>query len=491
MNLFNLKKEIEEKSIALDELIKECEKEQKKIFLFKSEKKINELQKKISDLDEEIAELEKTYNNQLELKKAAGNAAGGVASFTKKHGLKTAIGCAVAGLAYLGYLSNKPLTYDGEQTTYRAMVDSFESTEISSDEYTPETYERYMQSLEEAEAQKGDIFMSDEQKLAFLEAVSSSYDDLEPMPDKTALRSALSKANTYDVSAYTPFSVGAFKNEIAKSQAVFDDANATGKEVAAAEKEVADAYDVLTLKADKTALSELLEQYSDYAFDEYTPSSVKRFNKEIQDAETVIADDNALQDTVDKRVKAMETIETLLVKRADKSSLQKLIDECNKLDGDDYKTGYDELMSEVDSSTSILDNADISQEEVDSAVSRIKTARSDLVEYTTYVYRVNMNAYMETNNSVGNDWSYDRYFNGKYTHDGFEVSGNPGTTGLVAMQITENDSYPDVGYGNASITLKDGYQTSFSITVVENRGRYYGHTATFTVDVYVSFLRRE
>lgn len=45
MNVFKLKKEIEEKEIALELLIKQCEKEEEKVFLFKNNKKIDRLKK--------------------------------------------------------------------------------------------------------------------------------------------------------------------------------------------------------------------------------------------------------------------------------------------------------------------------------------------------------------------------------------------------------------------------------------------------------------
>ena len=48
MNVFNLKKEIEEKKLVLEELIKQCEKEEKKLFLLKNNKKISEIKMRIA-----------------------------------------------------------------------------------------------------------------------------------------------------------------------------------------------------------------------------------------------------------------------------------------------------------------------------------------------------------------------------------------------------------------------------------------------------------
>lgn len=491
MSFFNIKKEIEEKSIALESLIKKCEEEKNKLFLFKNNKKISELEKQITDLDGEISELEHKLNSQLEMKKTTGAAVSKFGSFAKKHGLKTCVGSAVAFGAYCGYLYVKPLNINGDQITYRSMIESFEERDVQSNEYTPETYERYMQDLEDAEAHKNDIFMSDEEKLAYIDAVSSAYDALEPIPDKTALFAALTKASKYDISAYTPASAEEFQSAVSKMQDVYTDSNATKKEVAKAEKSIADAYLLLTLKADKTALLELYNKYSEFALDDYTPSSVKKFNEEIQGTKKLIDDANISQDKVEKQVQEMQSIETLLLKKADKTSLKSLIDECNGLDGSKYKSGYSELTSEVKSLASLLNNEDVSQEEVDKAVSHLQTTRNNLVEYIVNVYRINMNAVLQSNNHVGNDWSYSRYYKNESVHNGFEVSGEPGSSVSVEMGITENDKSPDTGYGSASITLENGYQTSFEVTVREDRGRYSGNTATFTVYVTVTYLRQE
>ena len=488
---FNIKKRIEEKSIVLEGLIQQCDKEKSKLFLFKNDKKISELEKQITALDKEIQELEIKYNAQLELKKSTGTSMSNFAIFAKKHGLKTCIGCAAAFMTYCGYLYFKPMNINGNQITYRSMIESYEDKVINSADYTPETYERYMNDLEDAEARKNDIFMSDEEKLAYVDALLSAYNGLEPIPDKTALLSALNEANKYDISAYTPVSAEVFKSVISEMREIYNDSNATRKEVAEAETSIAAAYRKLILKADKTGLVELYNKYSGFALDDYTPSSVKSFNKEIESTKKLIDDENASQNNVDKQIQTMQSVETLLVKKADTTSLQSLIDECNSLDGSKYKEGYSDLVSEVKLVTPILANADVTQEEVDSVVSRLQTAKSNMVEYVINLYRINMRAVMQSNNHVGNDWSYARYYNGESVHDGFQVSGEPGSSVSVEMEITERDKSPDSNSGTATITLENGYQTSFDITVRENRGRYSGNTATFTVYVTVTYLGRE
>ena len=490
MKLSEIKNRIEEKSIAVEKLIQKLDRENQK-KLFKNKKTISDLESKISNLDKEISELEIMYNRKQEAEENVKNMMNKARPLVKKYGLAGCAGLVVLTGAGFVYLMNKPLTIDGENTTYRSMIDSYENIEISSDEYTPETYQQYINSLNQAASQENDLFMSDEEKKEYLEAVSKAYDSLEAIPDKSKLHDLLDEAGNYDVSSYTPESVQKFNTEISGIKSIYDDKNATGKEVSDAEKSVKGAYSLLVKAADKNQLIELYETYSDYDLEGYTPASVKRFQGEIQDSKKLIDDQNISQEKVNEQVETMSSIEELLVSKADKESLQVIIDECKTLNEDDYKDGYSALKTTLTAASTVLNNDNASQEEVDSAVTKLEEARSNLVEYVINVYRVNMHARMLSNNSVGNDWSYARYYNNEETHDGFEVTGEPGSTVNVRMKITESDKSPDVGFGDADIVLEDGYSTSFDVTVREDRGRYSGNTAKFEVTVNVTYLRSE
>lgn len=490
MNIFKIKNDIEEKSIALEKLIEKLDRERNKP-LFRNKGKIGDLEKQISALDEEITKLQTLYNKKLDLEAGAKNVTGKFLPALKKHALKGCAGAVVITAAGGMYLMNKPLYIDGERTTYRSMITSYESMEISPDEYTPETYQEYIRVLGQAASRENDLLMSDEEKLEYLEALSAAYDALEVMPDKSVLRDLLSDSNQYDFSSYTPDSVKEFNAEIAGVRSIYNDINATEEEVAAAEKNVRDAYSLLSEAADKAKLIELYEKYSVYELEGYTPASVKRFQTEIGNAKKLIDDQNVSQTKVDDQTEVMLAAEDLLVEKADKESLQSIVDECGALDEADYKEGYSGLKTALSAASKILNDENASQDDVDSAVLKLEESRNNLVEYAVNVYRVNIQANMVSNNSVGNDWSYERYYNNESVHNGFEVTGEAGSSVTVGMEITERDKSPDSGYGTAEITLEDGYSTSFDIMVREDKGRYAGNTAEFAVTVNVTYLRSE
>ena len=47
----------------------------------------------------------------------------------------------------------------------------------------------------------------------------------------------------------------------------------------------------------------------------------------------------------------------------------------------------------------------------------------------------------------------------------------------INATVTESDEWPESGSASLRIILKDGFETSTTITVTENKGRYKGNKA--------------
>ncbi|CAH1055259.1 hypothetical protein [Paenibacillus pseudetheri] len=88
------------------------------------------------------------------------------------------------------------------------------------------------------------------------------------------------------------------------------------------------------------------------------------------------------------------------------------------------------------------------------------------------------------NNHVGNEWWWGGYVDGKEIADGESVTLNVSSSGTIKLraEAQEQDKIPDDGEASASIkvsSLKSTQNKSLTVTVVENRGRYSGNTATW------------
>lgn len=101
-------------------------------------------------------------------------------------------------------------------------------------------------------------------------------------------------------------------------------------------------------------------------------------------------------------------------------------------------------------------------------------------------FKVTATARMDSNNSVGHDWSYDYEVNGSPVGSGFTLYLKDGERVDLYAKCVESDSIPDIGTNSIYILAdKDFFNTGFyvevPVTVKENRGRYSGNTAKFTI----------
>lgn len=122
--------------------------------------------------------------------------------------------------------------------------------------------------------------------------------------------------------------------------------------------------------------------------DKYTEESVKALKDAVAEAEKVVADENATQESVDAATKAVEEAtkglaEKPAVPEADKTALKAVLaDAAQKLAGADAYTeeSVKALKDAVDLAQNVFDNSDASQTEVDAAVTVVRDAIEKLQE---------------------------------------------------------------------------------------------------------------
>lgn len=109
---------------------------------------------------------------------------------------------------------------------------------------------------------------------------------------------------------------------------------------------------------------------------------------------------------------------------------------------------------------------------------------------THNVYEMNITATQLSNDSVGREWSKTYWCKGEAIESKTRWTVPIGTTKIVEVEavITERDKFPDVGNGVLTVELKDGFETSTVITVVENKGVYRGNQAQWEVVCKVALV---
>lgn len=112
--------------------------------------------------------------------------------------------------------------------------------------------------------------------------------------------------------------------------------------------------------------------------------------------------------------------------------------------------------------------------------------------YTKGVYEIEILELLITNNSVGDEWQLNYICNGETISSGkrwivpLDIIEN--TT--IDINITEKDKFPDVGTDSLSVTLAEGFQTSTTIVITENRGKYCGNIAEWEITFVIKLVER-
>ncbi len=128
-----------------------------------------------------------------------------------------------------------------------------------------------------------------------------------------------------------------FEEAIAEGEAVMADANATKEEVTNATVKLVKAIQALGMKAgDKTDLAMAIELAQGIDLSKYVEAGQSEFQKALADAQKVLGDGDAMQKEVDAAWNALvEAISNLRLK-ADKSTLDDLLDSIKNLELDKY-----------------------------------------------------------------------------------------------------------------------------------------------------------
>lgn len=205
---------------------------------------------------------------------------------------------------------------------------------------------------------------------------------------KENLLAAINTANgkLAQTDAYTPASLEALQNAVDEAQTVYNKADATQTEVDNAKANVEAKIAALKEKADKSALRLAVTAAEGEAAltDKYTEESIAALQTAINEANAVLADDNATQAEVDAQVEAVNAAKAALEEKKApvvKEELEKAVADATEVVGatDKYtEASLAALQSAIDAANEVLQNSDATQDEIDAAVQAVKEARAAL-----------------------------------------------------------------------------------------------------------------
>ena len=222
----------------------------------------------------------------------------------------------------------------------------------------------------------------------------------------------------------------------------------------------------------------------------YTPESYEKYMTALEEAKTVKNNLFASESNIFNAKQKLQTAIEGLCLKPDKSKLSAILDKACNLNEKKYTTAsYSKLNDMVVSCTTVLNNENSTQQEVDKAVEQMNNVFNGLVVAKRGVYKIHCSLSMISNMSVGNEWVKSIEYNGKAIKDGDTITAALNSPITIICTVTEKDSVPDIGNGSVQLSL-DGKEKTVEIYVIENRGKYAGNAAVWKLHCSAELLER-
>ena len=232
--------------------------------------------------------------------------------------------------------------------------------------------------------------LAEEDSLITQEIVDQAYKKLKetrllliPITNKTALKIAVDLANAItdeDLANVVSAVADEFKVARDEANAVYNDATASQEQVNNAFDRLANAMHMLDFKqGDKTALKAFIDKVSGLEADKYTEDTWTAFETELNEANAVYEDLNAMQEEINNAYSELVTAFLNLRLIPDKSLLEDLINKANGLNAVNYtKASFAGLTKALNEAKAVYENPNATQEEVDNAKATLEKAIAGL-----------------------------------------------------------------------------------------------------------------
>ncbi|MBV7389201.1 FIVAR domain-containing protein [Enterococcus sp. ALS3] len=268
-----------------------------------------------SSTNEEVA-IHRAYNP---------NAVVGSHNFTKssseQNWLVNEQGWTNEGVAFYGVNAD---TVEVNKDALRAAITS--ALALNEADYTAESYSQLVIVLNEAQAVLENAEATQAEVNAQVNAVQVAVSALEAVApaetDKIALEAKITEAKAIEGTDYTAESYQALQDAITAAETVFNNANATQVQVDAQVAALDTAIAGLEENG-KVELNRLVNLVQDYtAYDFADQAAFDTFSSALTHAQSVLADANAEQGTIDAALALLSNAESVSVKTALRTALQ-------------------------------------------------------------------------------------------------------------------------------------------------------------------------
>lgn len=232
------------------------------------------------------------------------------------------------------YATAKPTEPVVDKTILNQLIE--QASARVEDDYTTTSWAAFATALAEAQSISA---AEDANQVTVNNAADALQDAMESLvkrADNSNLVAAINSIKELDESRYQPDSWAALAQALAEAEKVAANRDATADEIEAAYTKLETAYKALALRADMTAIDDMISKVEAMDANAHTAKSWKLVADALEAAKTVAANENATQEAVDAAARTLQAAAAALVKAGDATELNALVEETKQLDLSKY-----------------------------------------------------------------------------------------------------------------------------------------------------------
>lgn len=264
-----------------------------------------------------------------------------------------------------------------------SVIQSAKDLNVQMGDYSNDSYNKFTQALQTAQGILNSAKPTDQQVADATQALQDAMNGLTV--DYAGLQGKFDEAKALDESKYTPESYEAFKTVLEETEKFLSTTDHKQSEVDKALATLEDAMKALVEKADKTQLTETLNNAEGYLEGDYTEKTLKALQDAVDEGKAILADENASVTEVSNAVRAINDAIANLLEVVHKEEAQALYDKVKDTKEDHYTLdSYNVFKEALDNLKAVLGKTEeegLTKEELANAQNALQEAYDNLVEY--------------------------------------------------------------------------------------------------------------
>lgn len=270
------------------------------------------------------------------------------------------------------YATAKPTEPVVDKTILNQLIE--QASARVEDDYTTTSWAAFATALAEAQSISA---AEDANQVTVNHAADALQDAMESLvkrADNSNLVAAIDSIKELDESRYQPDSWAALAQALAEAEKVAANRDATADEIEAAYTNLEAAYKALALRADMTAIDDMISKVEAMDANAHTAKSWKLVADALEAAKTVAANENATQEAVDAAARTLQAAAAALVKAGDATELNALVEETKQLDLSKYTVESADAIRQAISDAEVAIAGRASAEDLKAALDAVRNA---------------------------------------------------------------------------------------------------------------------